>query len=119
MKFSKLHLLQIFIFITFQDQSECSSPPISDRVEVIKLPPTNGSPSGISIPSFSGTNSNNFNEASSDGPLNLSLKPTTNSTNHSSSSLNSLSNMSANIGMERVCKYFTFYLLEQWFPNFS
>lgn len=73
----------------------------TDRVEVIKLPATNGSPSGITVPSvsFSG---NSFSESSGDAPLNLSLKPA--SANHTSSSLNSLSNMSANLGMDRICK---------------
>ncbi|XP_060523165.1 uncharacterized protein LOC132700053 isoform X3 [Cylas formicarius] len=69
--------------------------PNSDRVEVIKLPATNGSPSGIS--SF------NAFDSGGEAPLNLSLKPSS-SANNSTSSLNSLSNMSANIGMERVSR---------------
>lgn len=82
-----------------------SSP--NDRVEVIKLPATNGSPSGISMSTFGSSNNGSNSEPSSDGPLNLSLKASTmsNSSNHTSSSLNSLSNMSANIGMDRICKY--------------
>lgn len=80
-----------------------SSP--NDRVEVIKLPATNGSPSGISMSPYGGGANNSNSEPSSDGPLNLSLKATTSSClNHTSSSLNSLSNMSANIGMDRICK---------------
>ncbi|RZC05013.1 bromodomain adjacent to zinc finger domain protein 2B, partial [Asbolus verrucosus] len=82
------------------DQQDVNSPPTSanDRVEVIKLPATNGSPSGISVPSF-----NSSSETTGDTPLNLSLKPST-STNSSSSSLNSLSNMSANIGVDRISR---------------
>ncbi|XP_063919473.1 bromodomain adjacent to zinc finger domain protein 2B-like isoform X4 [Zophobas morio] len=80
------------------DQQDVGSPPASanDRVEVIKLPATNGSPSGISVPSFN-------SESTGDTPLNLSLKPST-STNSSSSSLTSLSNMSANIGVDRISR---------------
>lgn len=44
----------------------------------------------------------NSNESLTDTPLNLSLKPTT--TCGTNSSLNSLSNMSANIGMDRVSR---------------
>lgn len=73
------------------------STPLSDRVEVIKLPATNGSPSGISS-SYGSTDS------TAEVPLNLSLKPCT-STSGSSSSLTSLSNMSANIGSDRICKF--------------
>ncbi|XP_045483228.1 bromodomain adjacent to zinc finger domain protein 2B isoform X2 [Harmonia axyridis] len=73
-----------------------------DRIEMIKLPPTNGSPSGISGSPYS---SNNGGESAGEAPLNLSLKssapPSTCSTNPS---LNSLSNMSANIGMDRVSR---------------
>ncbi|XP_019757986.2 bromodomain adjacent to zinc finger domain protein 2B isoform X3 [Dendroctonus ponderosae] len=65
----------------------------SDRVEVIKLPATNGSPSGI-LP---------YSDASGEAPLNLSLKPSW-ATTGSSSSLNSLSNMSANIGSDRISR---------------
>lgn len=84
----------------FQDTQEASLSPnatSSDRVEVIKLPPTNGSPSGI-LPSM------NASDSGGDAPLNLSLKPSS-TANHTSSSLNSLSNMSANIGVDRICKY--------------
>lgn len=70
---------------------------------MIKLAPTNGSP-GISVPSYSNSNSN-YTESLGDAPLNLSMKPaTSNSTNLTSSSLNSLSNMSANLGVDRICK---------------
>lgn len=74
----------------------------NDRVEVIKLPATNGSPSGINIPAYN-TNSDQSNDA----PLNLSLKPSssTSSTNCQSNSLNSLSTLSANIGSDRICKW--------------
>ncbi|KAK9720743.1 hypothetical protein QE152_g21907 [Popillia japonica] len=85
------------------DQAEMHSPSSpNDRVEVIKLPATNGSPSGISMSTFGSSNNGSNSEPSSDGPLNLSLKASTmsNSSNHTSSSLNSLSNMSANIGMD-------------------
>ncbi|XP_030764884.1 bromodomain adjacent to zinc finger domain protein 2B-like isoform X3 [Sitophilus oryzae] len=68
---------------------------MSDRVEVIKLPATNGSPSGIS--SF------NSSDGSGEAPLNLSLKPNY-TTSGSTSSLNSLSNMSANIGSDRISR---------------
>jgi hypothetical protein len=83
------------------DQQDVNSPPASanDRVEVIKLPATNGSPSGISVPSF-----NSSSEPAGDTPLNLSLKPSTSTNNTTSSSLNSLCNMSANIGVDRICE---------------
>lgn len=68
----------------------------NDRVEVIKLPATNGSPSGISTIYSSGA------DTGGEAPLNLSLKP--NTTSSSSSSLTSLSEMSANIGSDRICK---------------
>ncbi|XP_076268643.1 bromodomain adjacent to zinc finger domain 2B toutatis isoform X4 [Rhynchophorus ferrugineus] len=77
------------------DDDTLANTPMSDRVEVIKLPATNGSPSGISA--FSG-------EGSSEAPLNLSLKPNTPTTNSSTSSLNSLSNMSASIGADRISR---------------
>ncbi|XP_015837092.1 bromodomain adjacent to zinc finger domain protein 2B isoform X4 [Tribolium castaneum] len=82
------------------DQQDVSSPPSSanDRVEVIKLPATNGSPSGISVPSF------NSSESTGDTPLNLSLKPSTSTNSTASSSLNSLCNMSANIGVDRISR---------------
>ncbi|XP_050306247.1 bromodomain adjacent to zinc finger domain protein 2B isoform X3 [Anthonomus grandis grandis] len=72
--------------------------PSSDRVEVIKLPATNGSPSGIS--SYSGAT-----EGTGEAPLNLSLKPASFTSNTgTSSSLNSLSNMSASIGTDRISR---------------
>ncbi|XP_018573491.1 bromodomain adjacent to zinc finger domain protein 2B isoform X3 [Anoplophora glabripennis] len=71
------------------------STPSNDRVEVIKLPATNGSPSGIS-------SIYNSSESAGEAPLNLSLKPSTSTS--SSSSLNSLSNMSANIGVDRISR---------------
>ncbi|XP_066142335.1 bromodomain adjacent to zinc finger domain protein 2B isoform X3 [Euwallacea fornicatus] len=71
--------------------------PSSDRVEVIKLPATNGSPSGIS-------SYNSTGETSGEAPLNLSLKPTATANSGTSSSLNSLSNMSANIGSDRISR---------------
>nr|XP_023030372.1 bromodomain adjacent to zinc finger domain protein 2B-like isoform X3 [Leptinotarsa decemlineata] len=79
-------------------EQELSPPstPSNDRVEVIKLPATNGSPSGIS-------SSYNSSESAGEAPLNLSLKPSTTS-NTASSSLTSLSNMSANIGAERISR---------------
>ncbi|XP_044265111.1 bromodomain adjacent to zinc finger domain protein 2B-like isoform X8 [Tribolium madens] len=82
------------------DQQDVGSPPSSanDRVEVIKLPATNGSPSGISVPSF------NSSESTGDTPLNLSLKPSTSTNTTASSSLNSLCNMSANIGVDRISR---------------
>lgn len=79
-----------------QDITPPSTPSL-DRVEVIKLPSTNGSPSGISYNSGA-------SDGASDTPLNLSLKPSTVSTGGASSSLTSLSNMSANIGTDRICK---------------
>ncbi|XP_025834875.1 uncharacterized protein LOC108740196 isoform X2 [Agrilus planipennis] len=89
-----------------QEMKEPSSTPPSvlgnDKVEVIKLQSTNGSP-GISPLSL--TTNSSFGDSSSDAPLNLSLKPAvTSSSNLSSSSLNSLSNMSANIGMDRISR---------------
>lgn len=75
-----------------QELSPPSTP--NDRVEVIKLPATNGSPSGISS-MFS-------SDSGGEAPLNLSLKPNTASS--STSSLTSLSEMSANIGSDRICK---------------
>ncbi|KAJ8924293.1 hypothetical protein NQ315_007086 [Exocentrus adspersus] len=71
------------------------STPSNDRVEVIKLPATNGSPSGIS-------SIYNSSEPGGEAPLNLSLKPSASTSG--SSSLNSLSNMSANIGVERISR---------------
>ncbi|KAG5873345.1 hypothetical protein JTB14_032317 [Gonioctena quinquepunctata] len=71
------------------------STPSNDRVEVIKLPATNGSPLGIS-------STYNSSESAGEAPLNLSLKPSTTTT--ASSSLTSLSNMSANIGAERISR---------------
>ncbi|KAK9884034.1 hypothetical protein WA026_004967 [Henosepilachna vigintioctopunctata] len=71
---------------------------LNDRIELIKLPSTNGSPSGISGPlNISGS------EGGGEAPLNLSLKSTTTACT-TNSSLNSLSNMSANIGMDRVSR---------------
>ncbi|KAK5647311.1 hypothetical protein RI129_002203 [Pyrocoelia pectoralis] len=71
----------------------------NDRVEVIKLTPTNGSPN-MSNSAFS--SSGGLIESLGDAPLNLSMKPC--STNLSSSSLNSLSNMSANLGVDRTSR---------------
>nr|XP_022921301.1 bromodomain adjacent to zinc finger domain protein 2B isoform X3 [Onthophagus taurus] len=90
------------------DHSEMVSPSSpNDRVEVIKLPTANGSPSGIttSTPFSSATTNNTSVESTPEGPLNLSLKPSTSTpSNHTSSSLNSLSNMSANIGIDRISR---------------
>lgn len=80
---------------------------MNDRVEVIKLPATNGSPSGLNIPGV-GNSTPNSESSGADAPLNLSLKPASTSssnTNCNSNSLNSLSNLSANIGVDRICKY--------------
>lgn len=66
---------------------------------------TNGSPSGLTIPSYGGL----YSDSSGEAPLNLSLKPTT-TTSHTSSSLNSLSNMSANIGVDKICKPLKSYI---------
>ncbi|KAF5304691.1 hypothetical protein FQA39_LY09468 [Lamprigera yunnana] len=71
----------------------------NDRVEVIKLAPTNGSPS---MQSSFNNNNNTFSEIAGDTPLNLSMKP--NTTNLTSSSLNSLSNMSASLGVDRISR---------------
>lgn len=83
-----------------QDPQDLSA--VNDRVEVIKLPATNGSP-GLNM-SSGGSGSS---ESGGDAPLNLSLKPSSSSTtsNCHSNSLNSLSNLSANIGVDRICKY--------------
>ncbi|KAJ8966315.1 hypothetical protein NQ314_003580 [Rhamnusium bicolor] len=80
--------------VSDQDLSPPSTPS-NDRVEVIKLPATNGSPSGIS-------SSYNNSESAGEAPLNLSLKPS--SSTSANSSLNSLSNMSANIGVDRISR---------------
>ncbi|XP_049817838.1 bromodomain adjacent to zinc finger domain protein 2B isoform X4 [Aethina tumida] len=82
-----------------QDGLTPPSTPSGDRVEVIKLPATNGSPSSM-------FNSSGGSDATGgDYPLNLSLKPSTAvSTASGSSSLNSLSNMSANIGVDRISR---------------
>ncbi|CAH0551752.1 unnamed protein product [Brassicogethes aeneus] len=79
-----------------QDGLTPPSTPSVDRVEVIKLPATNGSPSGV-------FNSSGGSETAGDYPLNLSLKPT-GIAGSGSSSLNSLSNMSANIGVDRISR---------------
>ncbi|CAG9766317.1 unnamed protein product [Ceutorhynchus assimilis] len=78
-----------------QDITPPGTPGSSDRVEVIKLPATNGSPSGIA---------SYMSEASGEIPLNLSLKPSSSSSSGTSSSLNSLSNMSASIGSDRISR---------------
>ncbi|XP_044744368.1 bromodomain adjacent to zinc finger domain protein 2B isoform X1 [Coccinella septempunctata] len=72
-----------------------------DRIELIKLPPTNGSPSGMSGSPYS---SNNGSESTGEAPLNLSLKSSTPTSCSTNPSLNSLSNMSASIGMDRVSR---------------
>uniref|UniRef100_A0A1Y1K1D1 MBD domain-containing protein n=1 Tax=Photinus pyralis TaxID=7054 RepID=A0A1Y1K1D1_PHOPY len=71
----------------------------NDRVEVIKLSPTNGSPNNCG---FSNSGGGLVEGISGDAPLNLSMKPC--STNLTSSSLNSLSNMSANLGVDRISR---------------
>lgn len=88
----------LIVFFYYQDPQDFSNAgnSSSDRVEVIKLAPTNGSP-GLS------SHNNNYSESLGDTPLNLSMKPT-NSANLTSSSLNSLSNMSANIGLDRISR---------------
>lgn len=86
--------------------STTSNSGINDRVEVIKLPATNGSPSTAG--SGGGAYNHSYDGGGGGGgeaPLNLSLKPTTSNHNSStSSSLNSLSNMSANIGLDRISR---------------
>lgn len=100
LRFAIEWLLTVYLLQDTQDGT--SSNTSSDRVEVIKLAPTNGSP-GISVPSYA--NSTGYSDSLGDTPLNLSMKPSTsNATNLTSSSLNSLSNMSANLGVDRICK---------------
>ncbi|XP_044739668.1 uncharacterized protein LOC123301018 isoform X4 [Chrysoperla carnea] len=88
------------------EPQDFSNPTLStnDRVEVIKLPATtNGSPSGITIPSYGGGGGSGVgggSDSNCDAPLNLSMKPSSSSSSSSAqSSLSSLSNMSANLGI--------------------